>query len=60
MIGHYKQTVIGTSCYTSPWFALLQKESSAKAVGTLIAGLVATAASVAGVLGMQAMIRNLG
>ena len=51
---------LGVTNKLVPWFALLKKESKAKAVGTLIAGLVAATASIAGVLGMQAMFNSLG
>lgn len=38
----------------------MQKESRDKARGVLVAGLVTAIASLAGVLGVQAMFTNLG
>lgn len=46
-------------CIT-PSLAVLQKETKTKARGTLIAGLATAIASVAGVLGMQAMFNKIG
>lgn len=59
---HLGLHVISKMYWSFAQFGLLvmQKESKAKAQGVLVAGLVTAIASLAGVLGVQAMFTNLG
>lgn len=55
-VDHVPNDLLGFEC----GFLVLQKESKAKARGVLVAGLITAMASLAGVLGVQAVFKNLG